>query len=149
MKEKSNFAVSLAHYLCPVCMTKEEVIIMPSQFTPKAVKSVEEANGKAIGFGDLCDSCKSHHDNGFKALIEIDPDKSEIDGTNVGLENVWRTGKVVWLKNDKVEEIFGELRPQPLVLVELGVFDKLGLTKILEEHESEEQSETSETQKRD
>ena len=56
--------VALVHYVCPICckpIENDSAIVMNKVLTKKAVKEVNELNGKAVGYSNnACDNCASY-----------------------------------------------------------------------------------------
>ena len=82
-------------------------------------------HGKVIGFSEPCKECQAKLDEGWVALIGIDPEKSLAKDGHVALKDAYRTGKFAWLKRQVAKDIFEE--GFPFFLLEDEVFDKLGI----------------------
>lgn len=82
-------------------------------------------HGKATGFSEPCKECQAKLNEGWVALIGIDPEKSSAKDGHVSLKDVYRTGKFVWLKKEVTKDVFKE--DLPFFLLEDEVFDKLGI----------------------
>lgn len=121
-----NLETALVHEVCPICCAKtNEQILLNQQLTKKAAAQVKEMHGKAIGYSEPCKECQSRIDNGFVALIAIDPSKSNTTEGTVSFNDIYRTGKLAWLKRNVAKESFNWDRPEPFILVEDGVIDIL------------------------
>lgn len=114
-----NLETALVHEVCPICCAKtNEQIVLNQKLTKKAAVQVKEMNGKTIGFSNPCDECQGHIDDNFVAIIGIDPSKSNPENGSVKLENIYRTGQLLWLKRHVAQSIFSWDRPEPFILVE-------------------------------
>lgn len=124
----NNFEVGMVHDLCPCCLKKHnESIIIPTRLNKKTCDGIKEADGKAVGFS-ICTECEELADKGYVALIGIDPAKSNKSSKGtVTLEDIWRTGKFVWLKKDVAKDVFNWDRDEPFILLEDEVFAKLNI----------------------
>lgn len=88
------FSAALVHEVCPICCkAMNEQIIMNTIGNKKNAKSIDEANGKAIGYShDACEECCKYKDDGVY-VIAIDPDRSDD-------EDIYRTGQIACVKKD-------------------------------------------------
>ncbi len=124
----NKLEVAMVNEICPICCKEtEHSIVMNTLLNEYQAKKVKEMHGKTIGFSDPCEECQGHLDNGYIALLGIDPEKSSAEDGKVKLENVYRTGVLIWIKRDKAEEIFGSQDNRPFILLENEVFDQLGI----------------------
>lgn len=71
------------------------------------------------GWG-LCAEHQQLSDNGYVALIEIDPERSPLP---YELNSVYRTGELAFLKCPAAEALFDQKCDTPLVFIEPGVLD--------------------------
>jgi hypothetical protein len=101
MSEKSH--VSMEQHLCLVCGRPFETgaILLDRRLR----RSMER---HTITGWDLCDEHRKLHEEGFVALVEIDPAKSEqpTAGDKLLPHQVWRTGKLAHLKREVFSRIF-------------------------------------------
>lgn len=69
-------------------------------------------------------------DKGFVALVEIDPEKST-PGRNGNLkpQDVWRTGRLAYLRKEKFEQIFNRPADTPFVWIDAEVLERLGINE--------------------
>ena len=119
-----NLETALVHEICPICCAKTNTqIVLNQKLTEKAAAQVKDMHGKAIGFSEPCNECQSHIDNGFVALIAIDPSKSIITEGITSLNDIYRTGKLAWLKRNVAKEGFNWDNPEPFIFVEDEVID--------------------------
>lgn len=124
----SKLEVAIVNEICPICCKETgHSLVMNTLLNESHAKKVKEMHGKTIGFSDPCEECQGHLDNGYIALLGIDPEKSSAEDGTVKLENIYRTDKFVWLKKDTAEEVFGSQNNRPFILLEDEVFDKLGI----------------------
>lgn len=76
---------------------------------------------------DLCPEHKKLHDEGYIALVGIDPAKS--DGANhnsVKPGDAWRTGEIAHLRRSVFPNIFSVPLPDgPMIFVDSGVIERL------------------------
>lgn len=132
----SMLEVAMVNEICPICCKETgHQLVMNKILNKNQAEKVKEMHGKTIGFSDPCEKCQGHLDNGYIALLGIDPEKSSAKDGTVKLENIYRTGVLIWIKKDKAEEVFGSQDNRPFILVENEVFDKLGIP--LEEDNNE------------
>ena len=131
----NKLEVAIVNEICPICCKEtKHSLVMNTLLNKNQAKKIKEMHGKTIGFSDPCEKCQGHLDNGYIALLGIDPEKS-VKEYKVKLENVYRTGILIWIKKDKAEEIFGSQDNRPFILLENEVFGKLGIP--LEEDNNE------------
>lgn len=90
------------------------------------------------GYG-MCEEHQKLKDDGFVALIECDPTKSEIVGDQVKkIDHAYRTGNICHLRASVFSQVFNVPVPEKMVcFVEPGVIDKL---KSLQEQAAVPQS---------
>lgn len=123
----NHLETALTHSICPICCTETDYqIVLNTTLTKAHADRVKEMHGKATGFSEPCKECQTKIDEGWVALIGIDPEKSSAKDGHVALKDVYRTGKFVWLKRQVAEDVFKE-EGFPFFLLEDEVFDKLGI----------------------
>lgn len=116
--------VSLEQQVCLVCGTAFETggIL----FDKRLRASLERHT--TTGWG-LCREHQQLHVEGFVALIECDPERSQLSEGNDRLkpEQAYRTGQIVHLKREAFAEAFDVAisANQPCAFVEPGVIDRL------------------------
>jgi hypothetical protein len=76
------------------------------------------------GWG-LCKDDKARYEQGFVALVECDPAKSNIVANKSGPGDAYRTGKLIHVKREAFQGIFQRPAPGPLAFVEPGVIDQI------------------------
>lgn len=114
-----NLETALVHKLCPICCAKtDEQIVLNQKLTKEAAEQVKEMHSKAIGFSEPCSECQTQIDNDFIAVIGINPNKSNPEKGYVKLENIYRTGQLLWIKHHIAKSIFNWNRPEPFIFVE-------------------------------
>lgn len=90
--EKSH--VSIEVKVCPICVKQHDVGVLLDKRLKKSLER-RTVTGMAI-----CPECEDKYKKGYVALVEIDPEKSEIkeDGT-VSISGAYRTSRIVHVKN--------------------------------------------------
>ena len=86
--------VSMEKKVCAVCTKEFETnsILLDRRLR----NSMERYT--VTGFGH-CPECQAKIDEGFLALVVIDPSKSErLPNGNMSAEGAWRTGEIIFLK---------------------------------------------------
>lgn len=80
----------------------------------------------------LCPEDQQKYDDGFIALVGVDPEKSHGAGKTLKMENAHRDGNIVHVKMSVWDEIFdsplpinSDNKPLPLVFVDGKVIDML------------------------
>ena len=123
---QNHLETALTHSICPICCTETDYqIVLNSVLTKAHAERVKEMHGKATGFSEPCKECQAKLDEGWVALIGIDPEKSLAKDGHIALKDAYRTGKFAWLKRQVAKNIFEE--GFPFFLLEDEVFDKLGI----------------------
>lgn len=91
---KDIIAVSIVHYICPICGREvDSAIVMNKRLTQKAVKEVKDLNNKIVGYSEnACEECAKYKDE-VVYVIEIDCEKSKNN-------NLYRTGNYWGLRKD-------------------------------------------------
>jgi len=106
--------------VCFLCGGDKNEIIIPGM-----LKGDIEAPRKAVWNKEPCDKCKEYMNMGVM-LISVENKTDQ--------ENPYRTGKIVVIKVDAAEKIFGDsIKDKRAAFVEDEVWDKLGLPKEIEE----------------
>ena len=74
------------------------------------------------GYG-WCESCTEKREQGFIALVEVDPTKSTASGDRMQLEDAYRTGTICHIKREIAINIFDTVDDDspPLMFVEPDV----------------------------
>lgn len=124
----SELGVACVHELCPICLSKmNEHIIMNMELSESRAKKVEEMHNKPIDFSHKpCDECQKLVDDGFLALISIDPEKSNAKDGHVKLYDIYRTGSFYWLNKEKALHLLEvESYNLPFMLLDQETYDKL------------------------
>lgn len=95
--------VAMAESICPVCGTKHtdsgELLI------DKRLKDIPK-DKRLTGY-HLCKEHQDLADKGFIALVGVDPEKSQVGGDTLKMENAHRTGNIAHLKREAFSGIFG------------------------------------------
>lgn len=114
--------VAMGDEICPVCgVTHSTSVVLD-----KRMRNVFE-EGKHVVVGlDLCPEHKKLHEDGYLALVEIDPTKSN---PPYKPENTFRTGNVAHIRREIAPKIFKDIPKEHyegiMVYVEPGVIDQL------------------------
>lgn len=122
--EKSH--VSMDTKICPVCGIKHDVgISLERQLKNKL--DIHNITGY-----ELCEEHKKLWEDGYVALIEIDPTKSVQHESNnneffttVNMQDAYRTGNILHLKKTAFKDIFGSEPKSEMVFIDPD------LTKVL------------------
>lgn len=96
----SGFGVALVHTVCPVCLEKDEgMIIMNNRKSKKRAQEIEDAHGKAIGFSDKpCKKCQEKLED-HVALIIVDREKTTDE------KDPYRIGMTVMVPKEAVKQV--------------------------------------------
>lgn len=101
MSEKSY--VSMEQKLCEVCAKPYD---SGAILLDKRLKDSMEQH-TITGIEGKCPECQKKFDEGYIALVEIDPIKSNIAGRQrINQEDVYRTGTLVHLKENVFNKVF-------------------------------------------
>lgn len=120
MDDKSH--VTMEQQVCIVCgQTFDTGAILIDQRLRKQFD-----HHTVTGWG-LCPEHQKLYDDGYIALVEVDPNKSRTQaGTNMKPEDAYRTGTVAHLRKSRWESVFNAPVPNtPVVFVEPGVIKHL------------------------
>lgn len=122
MNDKSH--VSMEQHVCVVCGERFATGSLLLDRRLRASLSPVTLTGWS-----LCEEHRRLHDEGYVALVEIDPVRSgvaEKDPT-VAPDRAWRTGLVAHLKNEVFAQVFSQAlaASQACVFVEPGVIARL------------------------
>lgn len=104
--------------VCPVCGTTHDVgVILHRQLKPVLERTT------ITGY-DLCPTCKGKIDEGYIAMVECDPAKSNIEGKQtMQVADAYRTGNMAWISRKAFGEIFNIPVPDKgLTFIEPDVF---------------------------
>lgn len=121
MTEKSH--VSIEQKICSVC---GQVYDTKSLLLDTKLKERFDRN-TITGWG-LCPEHQKLFDDGYLAMVEIDPEKSTFNGNTLKPEDAYRTGRVAHLKREFAEHLLGESTPSkelPLSFIDKEVMDML------------------------
>ena len=122
MNEKSH--VSLERKVCLVCTATFDTgaILLDRGLRQSLVRYT------TAGWG-LCAEHQRLHDEGFVALVEVDPERTgrPSSGDRLKPEDAYRTGRLAHLKRDLFNHVFDRSiqTDQPCVFVDVGVIEKL------------------------
>lgn len=111
--------VGMGAMTCPVCGREHSESVL----LHKQLKEVfpDSSNQKVHTGYELCPEDKEKHEQGYVALIEVDPSKSDI---NKGV--FYRTGDMAHMRRDAAKEVFvGQDVSMPIMHVEIGILEKL------------------------
>lgn len=141
----SELGVACVHELCPICLSKmNEHIIMNMELSESRAKKVEEMHNKPIGFSAKpCEECQKLIDQGYIALISIDPSKSNVKNDRVNLKDIYRTGGFSWLKKDKTLQLLDiEEYSLPFILLDTELYTKVidFVQEQIKKYENEEET---------
>lgn len=117
--------VAMEQLVCPVCgTTHDSGAILLNQ----RLRSIKGAKGGRVttGYG-LCDEHQRLFDEGYLALIGIDPSRSSLTGDTVKTEGAYRTGTVMHIRRTVADAIFNiPIDPSlPMVFVDENVLVEL------------------------
>lgn len=108
MSEKSH--VSMEQHVCVVCGKQFDTGTI---LLDKRMRATLERH-TITGMG-MCPAHTEKREQGYVALIECDPEKSDVSGNTARPDKVWRTGNVVHLKREAWERIFDTPVPENMV----------------------------------
>lgn len=111
MANNDGFGIGVFMALCPICLHETGVAIDPV-FKKKYNNDYEK---KFVLDKCPCDKCNKYLKDGYSAVIEVKNKGIK----NLTFENAERTGKMLFVKKDIVNNI------HPIVFCEIGVIDKL------------------------
>jgi len=122
VSEKSH--VTMEQAICPICCKSEDTgnILMDTRLR-------QRFEMKTVTGWELCKEHKKLYDDGFIALVEVDPNKSTapVAGKVKDPSDVYRTGVICHMKRHVFLELFGMGYPNdiPLCFVEIGVVQSI------------------------
>jgi len=118
-----------------VAMEKKVCIICGELYNTDAIlldrrlkKSLEDPTVTGRG---ICPAHEKLHNNGYVALVEVDPSKSKFPNDNtkkVNQEDVYRTGRIAHVRREVAKELFNlpeDALDGPMVFTEKAVLDQL------------------------
>lgn len=122
--------VSMEQAVCPVCCQKFDTgsILMDTR-----VQDTLEPT-TVTGWA-LCPEHERLHEDGFVALISIDPEKS--GGPPFKLDTVYRTGAIMHIRRTAYANIFGQTEERPFVFADDELLDRLNELYQHAKHEPE------------
>jgi hypothetical protein len=122
MNDKSH--ISLEQRLCQVCGATFDT---GSILLDKRLRASMERH-TTTGWG-LCPEHQKLFDDGYVAIIEIDPQKTNLSTaqTRVKLQQMWRTGRVAHIRREAFSRIFSVSleADQACIAAEAGVIERL------------------------
>lgn len=120
MTDKSY--VTLEQHVCVVCGQKFDT---GSLLLDQRLRKTFE-HKTLTGWGH-CPEHKKLHDEGYIALVEIDPDKSDkLPNGNISPSGAWRTGRLAHIRMRAFMRLFNIQVPEgQLIFIEPGVIEKL------------------------
>lgn len=122
MSDKSH--VSLEQQVCQVCGA---IFDTGAILLDKRLRSSMERH-TTTGWG-LCPEHQKLFDDGYVAIIEIDPQKTNlpVGQARVELQQMWRTGRVAHIRREAFSRIFSASldTDQACIAAEAGVIDRL------------------------
>jgi len=142
MTEKSH--VSIEQRLCKVCGKPYDT---DSLLLDLRLESTLDRN-TVTGWG-LCQEHQKLHDEGYIALVEVDPEKSVIRGDSIKSENAHRTGRVAHVRRSFLKEFLTDFSTPddvPLSFIDKTFMDTLA---TLHERTSAEEGTTTSTEGED
>lgn len=111
--------VRMEQKLCPVCTKRFDCggILLHRQ-----LKEIPE--DRTVTGWQPCPECQKLMDDGFIALIECDPSKSDIRDAKIKPENAWRTTRIAWIKQEAAKRVFN-LELSKMAFIEPAVYEML------------------------
>jgi hypothetical protein len=106
-----NF-VTLEQHLCQVCARKFDTNNLLINTRMKAVFD----KYTLTGYG-LCQECQKHYDNGFVAIVGVDPNKSGTRNDTLKLEDAYRTGRIAHVRRTAARQVFDVIIPDDMVMM--------------------------------
>jgi len=97
---------------------------------PKPFQSLvdlDEDRYNISGWG-VCDEVQKRLDEDYIALVGIDPEKSDQNGSTINPENAYRTGEIVYLRREAWEKLMNAEAPPKGV----AFIDAEAIAKIME-----------------
>lgn len=118
----SKSFVTMEREVCPVCGDEHDTgnLLMDRRLKARFEKHT------TTGWG-LCEEHQLLYKQGFVALVEIDPDKSNAASKDtIDMEDAYRLGRLAHIKRDIWEEMTGlDTKDHPVVYVDSQVIDYL------------------------
>ena len=87
----------IVNRICPICEKEEssEIVLSLKWLSEENKIKFKEAHNKTIGYGSICENCKSHLIDNYYYAIGIIPEKCNFK--EEGLEGIYRSGTVLQL----------------------------------------------------
>jgi hypothetical protein len=109
--------------VCPICGKTEDsgALLLDTRLRNRFERNTTTGMG-------LCKEHKQLHEDGYIALVEVDPSKSDgVPGGALKPEQAWRTGRVAHVRRSAWDKIFNvPLDPKlPMVYLDIEGFDKI------------------------
>lgn len=114
--------VTCEQKICIVCGNKYDTDAL---LLDKSLRHIFDST-TVTGFG-LCPKDQALYDQGYIALVEIDPTKSVMRNDKVKPEGAYRTGVVAHIKEGILYDILKTVQPfdSPVLFVEEGIIAEL------------------------
>jgi hypothetical protein len=125
--------VKMERKVCPVCgITHSHNAGLLLHKRMRDIKDEHTITGY-----EFCEEHDQMREQGFVALVEIDPKQSELKSNgNIDINGAHRTGRVAHLKREAMEQIFDNVNiSAPMVYIDSETFEIL--EKLAEDAESQ------------
>lgn len=107
--------VTMEQHYCPICTEEKDTgaILMDERLR----KTFERHTTTGMG---ICNDCQEKLDDGFIAMLEVDPTKSEITPNGkITPENAYRTSDYLWMRRAVAESILSvDVKEYPFIYIE-------------------------------
>ena len=115
-------------YQCPVTgkvWESNEIAIPKFLYGEKAWQNQKKNTHAGL---QPCPEVQERLDDGYVALVAIDPDKSEYERNgNVRFEGAYRTGQIAYMKRDRMQDILGaDPGDHPMIFIDEKLAIELG-----------------------
>lgn len=124
--------VRMGKHLCVVCAKEHE---SGEILIHKRLQEIPE--GKTLTGWGMCPECKRLEDDGYIALVEIDPQKSNAKtASKVKQNDAYRTGRIMHIRKAVADELFNVPITTPMVWIDPELWSRLEFMMPKSEAES-------------
>ena len=106
--------VSMEQHYCPICSEEKDTGTL--LLDRRMRDSLEMHTTTGVG---ICIDCKAMGNDGYVALVGVDPNKSEIDGDLIKPSKAHRISEYLWLKRSVAEQVLNvDVSEYPFVYID-------------------------------
>lgn len=117
--------ITLEQRVCQVCGNAYDTgsLLLDRRLQPTFDRTTVTGYGR-------CADCEDKHQQGYIALVGVDPSKSKVQGSTIKPENAFRTGNVLHMRREAAKRMFNV--PESAFLLPLWFVEDAVITAIKE-----------------